>query len=76
MELKSQTDQVLEFLQHNPKGITSWQAIKIFNITRLAAHVGFLKKRGYVIQPINESDDKGKHWTRYVLLRDSQNILI
>ena len=60
----TKTGKVLKHLQEQGS-ITSWDAIQLYRVTRLAAVILNLKQEGYQIQSVNESKD-GTHWTRYV----------
>jgi len=51
--------QILNFLRNSNSGITSWDAISTFRITRLAARISELKDSGHVIETIMEHDNDG-----------------
>jgi hypothetical protein len=69
----TQTDMVLEMLKDWP--ITSLDAIRELGCTRLAAHIGFLKERGFLIhservKSINRFGKSVAH-ARYSLMKAS-----
>lgn len=68
MELKSQKELVLTYLRKN-KSITSWDAIKLYRITRLASIIHLLRAEGYKIFTAKEQIGD-KNWARYVLMKD------
>lgn len=51
--------------------ITSLQAFKRYNITRLAEVIRRLKKDGHNIASVTEYDqqNKSRHWSRYELIK-------
>ena len=63
----TQKQQVLNHLQNNPDGFTSWEAISQYGITRLAAYIGFLRNDGYTINSVTETRN-GKAIARYFLV--------
>ena len=63
----TQKQQVLNHLQNNPDGFTSWEAITKYGITRLAAYIGFLRDDGYEINSMTETYN-GKAIARYFLV--------
>ena len=63
----TQKQQVLNHLQNNPEGFTSWEAITKYGITRLAAYIGFLRDDGYEINSVTETYN-GKAIARYFLV--------
>ena len=62
----NQKDQVLKHLRKK-NSLTSWDAIQLYGITRLADTIFQLKSKGYDIMTVNESGN-GKPWARYVYL--------
>lgn len=50
------------------KSITSWQAIKEYNATRLSAIIFNLRERGYNITATMKQDSNGTRWAEYKLL--------
>lgn len=67
----SQKLQVLNHLENATNGMTSWEAISEYGITRLAAYVGFLKDDGYRIEAVSETKDK-KTFSRYFLVTEEK----
>ena len=61
-----QKDQVLEHLKKR-KSITSWEAINLYRITRLASVILDLRET-YEIVSLKETKS-GKNWVRYVLTK-------
>ena len=43
----TQSEMVLAYLQEHEGGITSWEAIQYFHITRLAARISDLERQGH-----------------------------
>lgn len=70
MEKLTQDQRVLRHLQDND-GITSWEAIKEYGITRLSAKIFNLRKRGHIItnEIIYDRNryDEPVHYVRYHL---------
>jgi len=64
--IKIQKDVVLQHLRKH-KSITSWEAISLYRITRLA-DVIFKLRSLYEIVSIPETK-AGKNWVRYVLIK-------
>ena len=62
----NKTKAVLQYMREHSLGITSWDAINLFHATRLSAIIFNLKRDGYTIDSIPESNDDS-HWVRYVL---------
>jgi hypothetical protein len=70
--MKTQKEQVLVWLKKKRKrGITSWDAITNFHITRLADVIFKLKTEGHDIFTIIEKAE-GKKWARYILLKEAR----
>lgn len=67
----SQTQKVLNYLQNNDNGITSFDAFERFNITRLSSVIFILKHEGYKITSTLEkkkySDGSYSLYSRYKL---------
>lgn len=61
----TQKEQVLAHLKKK-KSITSWDAIKLYGITRLAHYI-YLLKDDYVITKINEKNEESR-WAKYVYI--------
>ena len=61
----TQKQQVLAHLKKK-KSITSWDAIKLYGITRLAHYI-YLLKDDYVITKINEKNEESR-WAKYVYI--------
>lgn len=55
---------LFHLLAHNT--ITSWQAITLYGITRLACYINILRKEGKLITDEWEKKD-GKQWKKYTL---------
>lgn len=66
----SQKDLVLSHLKRH-KSITSWEAIQLFRITRLASVIHLLKADGYNIFTTKEHNEN-KTWAKYTLLKNSK----
>lgn len=68
---KSQEDIVLAHLKrYSKKGITSMEAFSKYGITRLSAKIFILRKMGYEILTIRETNkDTGATYGRYVLVK-------
>jgi hypothetical protein len=64
---KTQQDQVLQHLKKK-KSITSWEAITLYHITRLADVILKLRSKNIKIASMPEQRD-GKRWVRYVLMK-------
>ena len=60
----TKTSKVLSHLQKYGH-ITSWDAITLYNATRLSAIIFNLKKEGYIIKSTNEKGE-GSHWAIYM----------
>jgi predicted methyltransferase len=63
----TQKQQVIAHLEKYGS-ITSWEAIKKYNITRLAAIIFDLRDEGNKIYASNEKKN-GKRWAKYVLMK-------
>lgn len=63
-EGKSTMSQILRHLQQKP--LSTWEAITLYNCTRLAAYVHILRDRGHNIESTWETQ-KGKRFTVYEL---------
>lgn len=70
---KTKTQQVLEHLQQYGK-ITSWDAIRLYRATRLAAIIHNLRKR-YDIQTIDRKTKEGTPYAEYHLIWHAENQL-
>ena len=62
----TQEEQVLDYMRKHGS-ITSWEAIWEYHITRLAAVVCNMRKDGYDIDTIYETNQYGTRYGRYVL---------
>ena len=71
--MTTQKQRVLNHLQGNPNGFTSWEAISEYGITRLAAYIGFLKDDGYKIDSVSETHN-GKTFSRYFLVTEEDEV--
>lgn len=67
--MNTQKLQVLGYLRTKNSGITSWEAIQEFRITRLAARIMDLKQDGCKINTQRELVD-GKNYARYFLISE------
>ena len=65
--MTTQKQQVQDHLQRQPNGITSWEAISEYGITRLAAYIGFLKDDGHNVEAVTEKHNN-KSFSRYFLV--------
>ena len=70
----SQNEQVLKYLKTHV-GMTSWQAIEKFRITRLGARISDLRSMGYNIVSVSKThvskDGKKSHFTEYRLVKEA-----
>jgi hypothetical protein len=62
---------VLNHLRKSRYGMTSWDAIYHYRITRLAARIADLKDDGFKINTVREQED-GKNFARYYLIGEAQ----
>lgn len=62
---------VLNHLRNSKYGMTSWDAIHHYRITRLAARIADLRDDGFKINAAREEED-GKHFARYYLIGEAQ----
>lgn len=69
--MDTQKIKILNFLRNSNTGITSWDAIATFSITRLAARIADLKEDGHTIETIMEQDNVGKRFARYYLIKEA-----
>jgi hypothetical protein len=70
--METQKERILAWLKKKrKKGITSWDAITNFHITRLADVIFKLKAEGHEIFTIIEKAE-GKKWARYILLKEAK----
>lgn len=58
-----------ELIASGEDGITSWDMITKHHITRTAAHIATLRKWGYEIASINETNN-GVTYARYIFISD------
>ncbi len=69
MSYSTQRDQIIEHLEKKRKGITSWDAIAKYGITRLAKYIHELRSNGWLIHDVNERDTlTQRKWKRYWLV--------
>jgi len=68
--MEKQNETILHYLKKHKKGITSWDAIQLYGITRLSARIYDLTEKGYEIKSIREpnKNNNGTH-ARYFLTR-------
>jgi len=67
----TQNQTILKHLKTRKRGITSWQAIEKYHITRLAARINDLRDNGLRIADTWESGirhNRKVRWKRYFLL--------
>jgi hypothetical protein len=64
---ESQREAVIEHLKKK-KSLTSWEAITLYGITRLASIIFNLRAEGYSIFTKKEGNDKAR-WAKYVLMK-------
>ena len=70
--MDTQKERVMAWLKKKrKKGITSWDAITNFHITRLADVIFQLKAEGHEIFTIIEKAES-KKWARYILLKEAK----
>ncbi len=62
----TQEDLILEHMRRHGS-ITSMEAFAEYSITRLAVGIWSLRKKGYVIDTIDEVSSTGKRYGRYIL---------
>jgi hypothetical protein len=66
----TQRDLVIEHLEKKRKGITSWDAIVKYGITRLAKYIHELRSSGWQIDDVYEIDSlTHRRWKRYWLVK-------
>jgi hypothetical protein len=71
MSKLTQEQQVLKHLKkHNH--ITSWEAISLYHITRLADRIFSLRAQGYAIATNMQSQQDGKKWAKYIYFGDEK----
>lgn len=64
----TQEDKVYKHLLENKKGITSIEAFSKYKITRLSAVIFNLRKDGYLIVSVRETNENtGTSYARYIL---------
>lgn len=69
MIYNTQRDQIIEHLEKKRKGITSWDAIAKYGITRLAKYIHDLRASGWHINDVYEVDPMShRKWKRYWLV--------
>lgn len=54
-----------ELMEHTADGVTAWDMITNYRITRLSSYICTLKKEGYNIRKVDEPMDNGGHYSRY-----------
>jgi len=66
--MKTQKEEILQYLKKH-KTITSWDAIQMFHVTRLASVIFLLKQEGHEIftQMVNENN---KSFAKYWLIKE------
>ncbi len=69
MSYSTQRDQIIEHLEKKRNGITSWDAIAKYGITRLAKYIHELRSNGWLIHDVYERDTlTQRKWKRYWLV--------
>jgi hypothetical protein len=69
--MDTQKLKVLNHLRTSKNGITSWEAITEYHVTRLAAYIGFLRDDGHTIQAVREQHGN-KSFARYFLISEAK----
>lgn len=73
--MKTQCDKVLDFMQKHA-GITSYEAFVYLRVTRLAARISDLRRKGYDIFTQRErsknQDGKAVYYDRYMLRKKGE----
>jgi hypothetical protein len=69
--MDTQKLKVLNHLRTHKNGITSWEAITNYHVTRLAAYIGFLRDDGHTIEAVREQHDN-KSYARYFLISEAK----
>lgn len=64
MEKTSKTKKILAHLKRG-QSITTWDAIRLYNATRLSGHIYVLRKQGYDIESIDVKN-KNDNYTHAV----------
>lgn len=68
----SQNKQILHYLKHNKRGITSREASRVMGFDRLAARIYELRDAGHMIDTrMEHSEDGKKCWARYFLIKEA-----
>jgi hypothetical protein len=69
MSERTQMELIMGHLERRRKGITSWDAITEYGITRLAKYIHELRRMGWSIIDNYEYDkESNRKWKRYRLL--------
>jgi len=69
MSYRTQMQLIIDHLESRRKGITSWDAITEYGITRLAKYIHELRCRGWsIIDHYEYEKDGNRKWKRYKLL--------
>jgi hypothetical protein len=69
MTYRTQMELIMGHLERRRKGITSWDAITEYGITRLAKYIHELRRMGWSIIDNYEYDkESNRKWKRYRLL--------
>lgn len=73
MSERTQMQLIMTHLERRKKGITSWDAITEYGITRLAKYIHELRRMGWSIMDNYEYDkESNRKWKRYKLLSSSR----
>lgn len=68
--MDTQKLKVLNHLRDRKNGLSSWEAIVNYRITRLAARIADLKEDGHTISAQME-EENGKRFARYYLIKEA-----
>lgn len=69
MTYSTQRENIISHLERRKKGITSWDAIQKYGVTRLAKYIHDLRSNGWRINDIFEHDrESNRKWKRYWLV--------
>lgn len=66
----TQKETILKHLKRK-KTLSSFEALLVYGITRLASRVDELRKDGWNIETVMKKDEKGKRYARYRMARSN-----
>lgn len=73
MSDRTQMQLVVNHLERRKSGITSWDAITEYGITRLAKYIHELRRNGWpIIDNFEYDKDSNRKWKRYKLLNSTR----